>query len=535
MLTYKFNISISEEDKKFVLDKQVQYSCAVRKLYKNFNKISDSEYGKYIQSKFNLQSYELACARIDATTKFNQTKTQKDKISNQIISIQKEINILNNINNLKKKETRKLFKLNKLLILKEKSLSKDITFGNLNLLKQISFLNNDKDNNKELIETKTKLYKSNRILFINYVGEARVKNSNRYFKFDFLNDFIIYTPNRNTKINIQYKVSKNIKDKLIKLQEIKDNQVLPISIKLSTKELIISFDESKLNGFEFKQKEYYEAIKEYKGDSYKELRKDIYKEFIKEQEDRIFKDKIKDRYCAIDLNPDYIGVSILDKNKIIDKFCFNLKDLLKKSNKSSTNKDSIYLNNKRKYEIGCIYKYLFKIIKHYKVANFIIEDLNFKSLSVNEFHSEFNRKTKNVWNLNYQLNLIKKHINENGLKLIEVNPCYSSFIGNIMFVNFDPINASLEIGRRGINKYIKGNSFYPHLTETIKDTVIERFNIKSESDVLDIKGCENMVSLYKLINKMGCKYRWQLKDIDTNSFKCFSINNKKSNWNLYSF
>ena len=245
----------------------------------------------------------------------------------------------------------------------------------------------------------------------------------------------------------------------------------------------------------------------------------------------MLKDKLKNRYCGIDLNPEYIGVSILDKQhddgkfKIIDKFCFNLSNLLEKSNNSSSNEISKYINNKRKYEIGIIYKQLFKIIKHYKVSHFVIEDLNFKSKLTNK---EANRKTRNVWNLNYQQNLMQKHCNINGIELIKINPCYSSFIGNISYNYFDPVNAAIEICRRGLNKFKKGNNFYPIITNTIIDTMIQRFGL----DVQVIKDCKNWIQLYKLFKQTKLKYRWQLNDT---KFSCFSIFNYKSNWNLYSF
>ena len=45
-----------------------------------------------------------------------------------------------------------MFKCQKNLAHKNKNLSKDITFGTRKLLKEISFLHNDKETNKEIIE-----------------------------------------------------------------------------------------------------------------------------------------------------------------------------------------------------------------------------------------------------------------------------------------------------------------------------------------------------------------------------------------------
>lgn len=91
-----------------------------------------------------------------------------------------------------------------------------------------------------------------------------------------------------------------------------------------------------------------------------------------------------------------------------------------------------------------------------------MEDLVFKDNRDN--NKEFNRLTKNIWNRGLVEQLITKYVQNIGLNLVKVNPCYSSFIGNMIYTYPDPISASLEIGRRGIVKYIKGGSIYPELT-----------------------------------------------------------------------
>ena len=112
-----------------------------------------------------------------------------------------------------------------------------------------------------------------------------------------------------------------------------------------------------------------------------------------------------------------------------------------------------------------------------------------------------------------------------------MNPVYTSFIGNILYDKFDPINAAIEIGRRGMIKFIKGNKLYPELTDTILDTVVERFKFKSFPDVQVIKDCKSWIKLYEVMKKAGIRYRWQLKDIN---YSCSSKFNKKCNWNLIS-
>ena len=155
---------------------------------------------------FKLSTYELNCLKIDLSMKLNHVQTNKTKLEKNIIETEREIDKLTKIKNRTSKETKRLFKLNKKLAYKNKNLSKDITFGSRALLKQISFLNNDKELNKTKIKEKTELFKSKRVLPINYVGSLNDKNSNRYFDFDFINNIIIYKPEAKTKIHLTYTV-----------------------------------------------------------------------------------------------------------------------------------------------------------------------------------------------------------------------------------------------------------------------------------------------------------------------------------------
>jgi len=537
MITIKFNISFHNQiDKDFVINKQKNYSYAFRKLYKNIDKLKDTTFIDNIRLKYDLSAYELNCLIIDVKTKISQINTNKSNVESDILDITDEIKELKEKPNLNKKETKTLFHLNKKLIYKNKSLSKDITFGLLSNLRKLSFLNNDKQTNIDKIKQIKEVYTQNRILPINLIGSSNDSNSNRYFIFDFNNNLITYKPNGKTKINLTYTVSYKYRKQLLELQKIKDINILPLSVKLTSEYICISYDEEKLNNYEFKEKEYFKEIKTVSKDN-KELRKEIYIKYKNEQLYRKHINKKGNRYCAIDLNPEYIGVSILDKIddngnfNIVKVLAYDLTKLMVKSEKSSDDKYSKYLTNKRRYEIGVIYKEIFKIVERYKVGNFVIEDLNFKRDNVNKSATEFNRKVKNVWNLNYQLNLIRKHCNVGGIELIEVNPVYSSFIGNMIYEYFDPSNASIEIGRRGIFKYNKGSSLYPSFSDTIRNTMVNRFG-ESILDVYDIKGGNIWINMYKLITKVGFKYRHNLCDTSHKLYKGKSI---KSCWHIVEY
>jgi len=178
------------------------------------------------------------------------------------------------------KNIRLLFKLNRKLQNKNKSLSKDIIFGGKVLSQSLS----------KNIKYKEE-YKNNRILPFNYLGSLNDLNSNRYFDFDFNNDLIIYKPNRNTRIELKYNISKKWKKILLKLDLIKNSEILPISIKLDRNYVCITFDDEKLNGYAFKKKEFYIDLNKLpKSDTIG--RKELAVQFYNEQEERKLKNKL---------------------------------------------------------------------------------------------------------------------------------------------------------------------------------------------------------------------------------------------------
>jgi IS605 OrfB family transposase len=515
----------------FIRKKQVYYSYAFRKLYKHFD-LTDIPFLEKLSKTFNLSKYELNCLKSDVKTKISQIQTNKETLEDKILSLMEDIEDIKNQENTRKNRS-KIFILERKLRKANKRLPKDIVFGTKDILKRISFLSNNKEENKSEIEKLKEEFSENKILPLNYLGSLNDGNSNRYFNFDFENNTVVYKPNKNTKIELKYSLhSKPYKKQLLQLQEIKDSKLLPITVRLSTEYIYICFDEQKLNGFAFNKKGCKKELKETVNDL---NAKQIYRNGFIEQAVRQLKRKNENRLFALDLNPCFIGCSILEKTgdgtfKILDKFCYDLSILTAKSNKSSFHKDSKYLNSKRKHEISLIYKDIFKKIRHFNCGYFAMEDLNFKGTNLKLEKKEFNRKTKNVWNLNFQTNLISKHCNEQGIIKIDVDPCYTSFIGNILYSDFDPINASVEIGRRGMFRYSKGFKYFPNLTETIKDTMILRFT--PQGDVLKIKDCTSWKSLFKFFKETKIIYRFQLKDC---IFGCFSKNHIKSKVSLYTF
>ena len=544
MLTFKLHISSNSD---YIIQKQSDYSFAFHKLYSNFQFIKNTNLISKIKKKYNLSNYEMNCLIIDAKTKYNQTLTWKTQTENKIIDIATKIETLKSRTNPTLKERRILSILYKKQSYFNKLLSKNIVFGSKKILQKLSYLNNDK--NKNLLEIQKYKFNwiKNRLLPINYIGSKHDSNSNRYFIFDFENKTIIYKPSVNIKVEVKYTCSPNRQKQLLKLQEIKDLKLLPISIKLSNDYIFISYDEEILNGFGLDETSRKQEISKINTEHIDKetkniLIKKIYKKYYTEQEQRKLKNKIPSRYLSIDLNPLNIGCSILDKIndnefKIIKTWNYDLSNHSTKLRLSSIDKNQKYQNNKRKFEIYQIIKQIFKIAISYKVSYFVIEELDFKQKSVKNSNTEFNRQTKNLWYRTIIENSITKHCNEIGIIKLEINPVYSSFIGNIKYNYIDSINASIEIGRRGLNKFKKNDKLLPTITQQDIDTMsnlIKTIESNSINQVRDVQflidGSSKIQSWkcwYNLFKTENIKYRLDLKSCK-NRFQIFSMNSKKS-------
>jgi len=271
-------------------------------------------------------------------------------------------------------------------------------------------------------------YSLKRLSPINIQGEE-LKQGNRSFKLDIIeNNQIIFKLSKNKHIELKLpNLRNNIKKELFKLQqlnEVKQNQKgYTYSIRFDLNNIYISFEELK-------------------------------EEPIKLNENR---------YLGIDLNPDSIGVSVLENEKVIYTQEFSLKPMFNKilNEKLSSNSNRMkYFQNKLKFETYEISKSISLIAKQFNCKSVFIEDLHFKGSSDIKIS---NRKNKNLWKRELFINNLAKRLNILNIKLYSVNPVYSSFIGNLMYGYTDAINASIEIARRGFEYRIKKNKtgFYP--------------------------------------------------------------------------
>jgi len=335
-------------------------------------------------------------------------------------------------------------------------------------------------------------YKANKLLPITIQGEA-IQKGNRLFDFDFTNNKIIYKPSRTNHIEIELPKSRsNLKKEFTQLQSLIDDRKATVTVKFNNQYVLFTYDEAILKNEKFKQ-----------------LR--------------------DNRVLGLDLNPNYIGLSVIefDKNdnfKVLYKQVFDLSLLNITSGKASEDKKSIHLTNKRKFELIEICHQISNLVNVWKCKKLAIEDLNIKS-SNKKKGKAFNRLCNNVWNRNLITNKLKMLSNLNGFELVEVNCAYSSVVGNLLYGNEntpDMVASSIEVARRGYKKYDKG-WFYPV------------FNVKKIDDrwKKTLSLVKDWKPAFAEIKKSKLKYRFQLLDYIQNAV--FSQFYKKSKVKLYGF
>ncbi len=296
-------------------------------------------------------------------------------------------------------------------------------------------------------------YKESRLLPLNIFGEA-ANNGNRKFKLDLYNDKIIYKHSRKEHFELEIPKLRGSYKELYNLIE----NPRTYSVRLTDKHILISFE--------------------------------VVKNVVNLNESR---------YLGIDLNPEYIGISIKDDDKILYTKLYSVKKLTDKIiglKVSSSNPKFKSLNNKLNHEILEISKDISNLSKEFQCKFIFIEDLSFKGST-----KYSNRKNKNLWKREIFINNLEKRSSINGQKLFKVNPVYSSFIGNLQWDFDDPVNASLEIGRRGYECIIKKTKqFYPELK--LKEVLISQWK-----DKINIDNFISWKELFGFIKNLGLRYR----------------------------
>ena len=320
-------------------------------------------------------------------------------------------------------------------------------------------------------------FNKQRQLPISSQGEMLHKG-NRMFDFNFDNQSLVFKISKKKHIDIQLgNIHKNLQKELNKLNELCYDKKATVSIRLNNEYIWITYDEKLLNS----------SMK--------------------------FNCLKGNRVIGLDLNPNYIGLSVIEFDKetnfkVLYKQVFDLKVLTDKNTPKG----------KRHYELIKICHTINDLINYWKCKKLSIEDLNIKSSDKGQ-GKNFNRLCNNVWDRSLISNKLLMLSNIYGYELVKVNPAYSSFIGNLVYgdkTTPDMIAASIEIARRGYKKYEK-KWFYPV------------FNIEclDEQWKQTLTGVKDWKNAFLKIKNSKVKYRVLLNDIVQNAvFSKFNIKSK---------
>lgn len=335
-------------------------------------------------------------------------------------------------------------------------------------------------------------FKYKRLMPLCSIGERQYAG-NRLFDFDFDNRVVVFKPSNGVRKEIRFcPVKKKLANELAKVQELAEQKKMPLTVKFTDKHLYLTYDETLI---------YNEA---YKGLKY-------------------------NRVLGIDMNPNYIGVSVIefdkdDEFKVLHKEVFDLSALTRPSGKSSTDVKSKYFTNKLKHETLAIAHKINRLVDYWKCSRLAIEDLSIKSKDQKKGKT-FNRLCNNRWERQLFVNKLKMLAGIHRYELVEVNPAYSSIVGNFAYGSPntpDMIAASIEIARRAYKKFEKG-WFYP------------KFNVErtDEQWKQTLSGVKTWKDLFRKIKEVKLKYRFLLSDYVGNAVLSKTYNKRK--WDYYIF
>ena len=335
-------------------------------------------------------------------------------------------------------------------------------------------------------------FKKTRSVPVCSIGE-RQYTGNRLFDFDFYNRVVVFKPCNGVRKEIHFSPVKNkLSHELSIVQELAEQNKMPVTVKFTDKYLYLTYDESLI---------YNEAYKGLK----------------------------HNRVLGIDMNPNYIGVSVIefgkaDEFKVLHKEVFDLTALTKPSGMASTDDKSKYLTNKLKHETLSIAHRINSLVDYWKCGKLAIEDLSIKPSDKGN-GTAFNRLCNNRWERQLFVNKLKMLAGIHRYELVEVNPAYSSIVGNFAYGGPntpDMIAASIEIARRAYKKFEKG-WFYPKFN-------VERLDERWKQTLSGVKTWKNA---FPKIKEAKLKYRFLLTDYVCNAV--FSKLYIKQRWKRYVF
>ena len=337
-------------------------------------------------------------------------------------------------------------------------------------------------------------FKLKRLSPIYSIGEVVNKSvkGNRKFHIEQDLENIIFKPNKSTKINLELIGLNKRKQMLSKLYQKQERKEIKIAYKLDLEYIYVIFEETDIYNYDTKF--------------------------------------IKNRVLALDLNPNYIGWSIVDwksesEFNVIKSGVYSIKKLndndfnLKNKGYSTDSKERKYISAKRNFETLQIVKNIVNKSIYYKCQLISIEDLNIKSSDLNK-GKNINKLVNNSWCRNTFVNNLTKRCNIHNIKLLKVKPDYSSFIGNFLYRSLnlpDMVLSSIEIGRRGYEFY---NQYISKVKEIKKNIVrpnlsmFQKLYLKSLEEFKLQPVYKDLIELYYFFKKSKLKYRLSIDNFN---------------------
>jgi len=239
---------------------------------------------------------------------------------------------------------------------------------------------------------------------------------------------------------------------------------------------------------------------------------------------------IRDRNLTFDMNPNSIGLSVIDWKSETEKTIIH-KEIISIKNINDLD-HNLYMTNKRKHENIQIAKYIVQLALHFQCQTIAFEKLSMPSSDKKKGRG-YNKLVNNYWIRNAFVSNIKKRCNIADVAFQEIVPQYSSFIGQLNNPDdYDSVAASIELSRRSFlfRKVYLEKSIKP------RSIIFPAFNI----DYLNFrwKDCfgnisssiDSWTSLYQWLKKSKASYRFLFSPKNE---KFFKLNSWKSLTNRY--
>jgi len=169
---------------------------------------------------------------------------------------------------------------------------------------------------------------------------------------------------------------------------------------------------------------------------------------------------IAGRVLALDLNPEKLGWAVVERDLTEAGSCrcpawgvFEFPGFPRPPGLASDDPKSISFPRKRRYELAILAKKVALLAKHHRVSGVITERLAIAPKDHGRGR-RFNRLTNQVWFRRGLLEPMARRLAGAGVIHSQVNPAYSSKLGNALWADLlripDPACAAVEIGRRAI-------------------------------------------------------------------------------------